>query len=287
MYGYGVLKSSARTFKAAPIVALARYENLLLNILVIRACAVGDFILNLPALEALQRCHKTATFTLVGYPATLSLARDFLNIGNIHSIDVPPWSRLFYEPIEDLSFDQAIVWMKNDVVAENLRNSGISRVIHAEPFPRSGHAAAHLLATLALAAPELPDRWNPTNEHIVLHPGSGSPRKNWPHFIELAERLESPVFLVGPAEAEFDTGRFVRMENLELRAVAHTLARSRGFVGNDSGTTHLAAYLGVPTIALFGPTDPNVWGPIGRRVQVMVNPTLVAVQDWMRNSRLK
>ncbi len=267
--------------------ALARYETLPLNILVIRACAVGDFVLNLPALEALQKCYDTATFTLVGYPATLSVARDFLNVGATHSIDVPPWSRLFYEPIEDLSFDQAIVWMKDDVVAENLRSSGISRVIHAEPFPRSGHAAAHLLATLALTAPELPDRWNPTNEHVILHPGSGSPRKNWPHFIELAERLESPVFLIGPAEAKFDTGRFVRMENLELRAVAHTLTRSLGFVGNDSGITHLAGYLGVPTIALFGPTDPNVWGPMGRRVRVMVNPNLIAVQNELRRGRMR
>ena len=36
-------------------------------------------------------------------------------------------------------------------------------------------------------------------------------------------------------------------------------------VGNDSGITHLAAALGAPVIALYGPTDPAVWGPRGKK----------------------
>jgi ADP-heptose:LPS heptosyltransferase len=47
------------------------------------------------------------------------------------------------------------------------------------------------------------------------------------------------------------------------------LRQCRCFVGNDSGITHLAAYLGCPTIALFGPTDPRMWGPLGRRVKIL------------------
>ncbi|HET9132402.1 MAG TPA: glycosyltransferase family 9 protein, partial [Terriglobia bacterium] len=54
-----------------------------------------------------------------------------------------------------------------------------------------------------------------------------------------------------------------------LRAVAEELRRCRVFIGNDSGITHLAAYLGCPTIALFGPTDPRIWAPIGRRVTIL------------------
>jgi ADP-heptose:LPS heptosyltransferase len=44
---------------------------------------------------------------------------------------------------------------------------------------------------------------------------------------------------------------------------------SRAYVGNDSGVSHLAAALGVPTIAVFGPTDPTVWAPLGPKVAVV------------------
>jgi ADP-heptose:LPS heptosyltransferase len=40
-------------------------------------------------------------------------------------------------------------------------------------------------------------------------------------------------------------------------------------VGNDSGITHMAAALGVPTVAIFGPSDPRVWSPRGKRVTVV------------------
>ena len=87
--------------------------------------------------------------------------------------------------------------------------------------------------------------------------------------MELALRLQSVAFLIGPAESVFDTGPYPRIENLALREVGSVLSRSRAFVGNDSGITHLAAYLGCPTVALFGPTDPAVWGPIGRRIHIL------------------
>ena len=47
------------------------------------------------------------------------------------------------------------------------------------------------------------------------------------------------------------------------------ISAADGFVGNDSGITHLAAALGIPAIALFGPTDPAVWGPRGENVLVI------------------
>ncbi len=43
-------------------------------------------------------------------------------------------------------------------------------------------------------------------------------------------------------------------------------------MGNDSGVTHLAAAAGAPTLALFGPTDPATWAPLGPRVEVARSP---------------
>jgi lipopolysaccharide heptosyltransferase III len=49
---------------------------------------------------------------------------------------------------------------------------------------------------------------------------------------------------------------------LSWSQLAHLLAGARLFVGPDTSVTHLAAATGCPTIALFGPTDPRLWGPV-------------------------
>jgi heptosyltransferase-2 len=56
--------------------------------------------------------------------------------------------------------------------------------------------------------------------------------------------------------------------DLPLPVLAALLSFYRGFVGNDSGVTHLAAAVKARTIALFGPTDPSVWAPRGPSVLV-------------------
>ena len=226
------------------------------RLLIVRTCAIGDFVLNLPALIALQKIYPSVFFTLVGNPLPLELAREFVPVENVYSIELPPWSRLFYEAIPDLKFDSAIVWMKDPIVAENLRLSGIPSVIRADPFPVFGHAADHLLRTLKLERPKFPDLWSRQSDEIIVHPGSGGSKKIWPHFDALLSRLPGGVELT-------------EKNNLSLAEVGRRLRHCRAYVGKDSGITHLAAYWGCPTIALFGPTDPRVWGPIGRRPRII------------------
>jgi len=244
-----------------------------MRFLVVRASAIGDFVLNLPALRALARLHPEARFTLVGYPATLSLARTFIPVEEVQSIETAPWSALFRGPLGDVPFDAAWVWMKDPTFAENLRKSGIQEVFHANPFPERGHAAAHLLGTVGLPAPELPDLWDSRSGRVLLHPGSGSRTKVWPRFDQLAQMLPEAEILLGPCETRLAVPNKC-LKNLSLGEVAEELRRCRMFVGNDSGITHLAAYWGTPTAALFGPTDPKVWGPIGRRVCILRKPAL-------------
>lgn len=102
----------------------------------------------------------------------------------------------------------------------------------------------------------------------VVHPFAGSRAKEWPleRFRELAEQLgcEMPVrWCAGPED---------RLEGAvrigDLGALAEWIARARVFIGNDSGIGHLAAAVGTPVVALFGPTNPAVWAPRGDRVAV-------------------
>ncbi|HMF01893.1 MAG TPA: hypothetical protein VKK06_18535, partial [Terriglobia bacterium] len=69
------------------------------RILIVRTCALGDFVLNVPALTALQKTLADARFVLVGNPSSLELAREFIVVDKLHSIDLQPWSRLFYETL--------------------------------------------------------------------------------------------------------------------------------------------------------------------------------------------
>ncbi len=91
----------------------------------------------------------------------------------------------------------------------------------------------------------------------------------------LAERLPLPVeWTAGPEEALEEAHRFE-----DLGDLARWLSGAALYIGNDSGITHLAAAVGVPTLALFGPTDPAVWGPRGEQVSILRNATLDQASD--------
>jgi heptosyltransferase III len=81
----------------------------------------------------------------------------------------------------------------------------------------------------------------------------------------VATRLGIPVrWCAGPEETLDDA---VRFEN--LYELGCWLASARLYVGNDSGITHLAAAVGTPVVAIFGPSDPAIWAPRGERVSVV------------------
>jgi ADP-heptose:LPS heptosyltransferase len=122
---------------------------------------------------------------------------------------------------------------------------------------------------------------------VVIQPGSGGPKKCWHlgNFLQLAQELRDRevevLFLLGPAEME----RLRPSEKVQIHAAAKCVAHlaliqvvgllscADAFVGNDSGVTHLAAGVGVRTVALFGPTDPAVYRPLGRTVAVLRDPS--------------
>jgi ADP-heptose:LPS heptosyltransferase len=124
---------------------------------------------------------------------------------------------------------------------------------------------------------------------VALHPGSGGAEKRWPAeaFAALAEALAARgmrlLLIEGPQDAEVARAVLRHLpasdlavpvvRGLSLGALAALLGRCAGYAGNDSGVSHLAALLGVPTAALFGATDPALWAPLGPRVTVVRAPS--------------
>ena len=173
-----------------------------------------------------------------------------------------------------------------------------SRVITCPPAPPPGTHASHWLArplatigrdmaatvaslefSPAEVAAARPWRERLPARFLAIHPGSGSRPKNWPaeRYALLARKLaRGEPFLVvrGPADREAAAPLLglegaVLADELPPRTLGALLAHAGAFVGNDSGVTHLAAAAGVPTLALFGPTDPAQWGPIGASVRTV------------------
>ncbi|HRQ91230.1 MAG TPA: glycosyltransferase family 9 protein, partial [Bacteroidia bacterium] len=122
---------------------------------------------------------------------------------------------------------------------------------------------------------------------IALHPGSGSPRKNWGYenwiavLLELHRERPELRFLVTSGEAEAGTiGDFLDLmersalpyEHFAGRPLAELGAiyrRVEGFLGHDSGLSHLAASAGAKGLLLFGPTEPGIWAPVSSKVEVI------------------
>lgn len=190
---------------------------------------------------------------------------------------------------------------RDEVLLENLRALGAASVHPYRPLPdreERVHLADHYWsALLGLSGPapaprlEAPPEWlarapRPEGTYWVLHPGSGSPAKNSPPELLAAvvERLAGaptrPVVIEGPADGkpvraliEAIARRGLSLpairRDMDVASLAGLLSCARAYAGHDSGPTHLAAALGVPTIALFRSTDPALWGPRGPRVRVI------------------
>ena len=133
-----------------------------------------------------------------------------------------------------------------------------------------------LLASLGL---------NPTQKFAIIHPGSGAPEKCW-HFENflsvadyLAENNYQLIFLIGPAEAEKFSPDIINafsnkgkcLAEPDIAQILHVIACADLFIGNDSGITHLAASAGISAIALFGQTNPKLYGPIGPKVALFID----------------
>ena len=125
--------------------------------------------------------------------------------------------------------------------------------------------------------------WKADRPMVALHPGAGSIAKRWPleNFRELAGRFVQSglqlLIIEGPAEDGLSErmadgipgGLMMAARGLPLRTLAGLLRFCTTFVGNDSGISHLAAVLNVPTLVLFGPSRPEQWAPSGARVKTL------------------
>lgn len=134
---------------------------------------------------------------------------------------------------------------------------------------------------------------------FVIHPGSGGRDKCWPRdrfeqLIDACKRDHRPVRVIfGEAEAsrwpqhvlEKWRDRYQAVGCGSLEKLVEQMMGASVYVGNDAGPTHLAAQLGLPTTALFGPTNPVVWSPRGPSVRIIA-PAEPQPMEWLSVEQL-
>jgi heptosyltransferase III len=263
--------------------------------LVYHAGALGDFLTILPTLRAWRRLDPGGRLTLLGRPGFGELARDGGLIDGVWDLERADAAHLFAArplppPVSGRlrGFALAFVFAAADSPLVAHLKAAIPMVLHQPPFPadRTHVVDYHLslppepettiLCQSTALAPEAAALVPEPDRTVLLHAGSGSPRKNWPFhsFQALAGRLMEQglqtVWLHGPAEPELPyppCDAVVR--GLPLPILAQLFAACRLYVGNDSGISHLAAACGCPAVLLFGASDPLVWAPRGRKVTMV------------------
>lgn len=290
------------------------------RVLIIRPGAIGDTLLTFPLLRALKTRYEQTHITFVSNPAVLPLASLFGLADAVFDYGAVEWSELFSEVgirsvfLRDTlqGTKRVICWLRDpdEVVKRNLFSAGVQNVVIApgRPSEASGlHIVTYLAQTIGITLTEQERSKafspGPLNDAqgVAIHAGSGGAFKCWPvtHFSEIIRALwlqSIPVLLLAGAADTERLSTLVQLVgnpltstllkivvNAPLVEVAEHLRHCKGYLGNDFGITHLAAMLGIPTVALFGPSSPTLWRPLGPHVQVLYGYTLedILVKDVM------
>jgi heptosyltransferase-3 len=281
------------------------------KILVIRGGAIGDFILTLPVLAALRRQFPRARLEVLGYPHIAQLALAGGLAQRVQSIEARSLAGFFArrgELAEDLvdyfsEFDLIVSYLydPDGIFKTNVGLCTRAQFIAGPHRPTEGleiHASEVFLKpleTLAIFEPDATPRLEitkafettiGTGRWLAVHPGSGSDAKNWPEakWRELLQHvLQSTTLHLLLVGGEAERGRLERLEsalpgtrlklmqNTPLPELAQWLASCVGFIGHDSGISHLAAAVGLRLLVLWGDTPEAVWRPRGRELTILRN----------------
>ena len=282
------------------------------TVTVVRGGAIGDFVLTLPAIQSLWSHYPHHTRQIVGNPGIVRLARPgkIVDIHSASLIGLYNDSARLDPQLNSVFGDSAVVLAYTTQnaaeFAHRLGESTSARILVHDPRPdgSSRHVAEQLFAPVHAAGladsfdfPRIDLTQNDLERcrrllggatgarRIVVSPGSGGRHKCWPieRYADIVEEVVAlglqAVVALGPAEQHLADHSLLRASNdvrivqpPDLVRLAGLLQSADLYLGNDSGPSHIAAAVGVPSVVLFGPTDPDLWAPRGRSVEVIKSP---------------
>lgn len=285
------------------------------NVWVFHSGALGDHVMIWPLVRAMAR--QGARMTMAGASSHVELCE--LEVGKSVggaagsvagvSVERPRFSGMWAGRVEEKDVERGVdvvmsfvadeeseagkVWMS----AARQMFPGARVVCVGAPGSQSRRAVWEQTRVAEFGAAELRENGGGP---VVLFVGAGGESKRWPmdRWAALAQRLNGWArveLLAGPVEmerlpgseraiVERAAGRYAGVAG-EMDELANVIRAARLYVGCDTGPTHLAAQLGVRTLALFGPTDPETWKPVGPCVDVIA-PESQREMRWLDVERV-
>jgi ADP-heptose:LPS heptosyltransferase len=277
------------------------------SLLIVHQGALGDLVCIFPVIRALRRRFHPVSILCQGHLGKLAAAE---NLADAWFPIEAAWTASLFSGEANRQaarllapYSHSLVFSRSEALAASLKHIAGARVCSVPPRPPAGrrvHIAEHTLHCIQECGwlPEFKDAiLKATPSHgsaaapgegeasktVLIHPGAGSPRKRWPlpGFLELTAQINArqlkPAFVIGPVEQDLlpeleRHGATLHLTGDSLKLLA-LLRSAAAYIGNDSGVSHLAAWVGLPCVVIFGPSDPVRWRPWGGRVEI-VQPTL-------------
>jgi heptosyltransferase-1 len=279
--------------------------NPITRILVVRLGAMGDIIQALPAVASLKQSLPGARITWIVASRWAPLLDGNPTIDRSIPLDSMTPSSLLRarRELHSEPFDLAVDFqglIKSALIAAAARPSRIFGFDRSQAREKpatlfythatlstSSHVVdrnldlAHDAGATSRTAnfplpPGEPDHALPDGDFVLACPLAGWGSKQWPleSYAALAKKLGMPLVVNGPPSS---AGALSRIEGAVphlsgIPGLIYATRRAAAIVGVDSGPLHLAAALGKPGVAIFGPTDPGRNGPYGNSIHVLRSP---------------
>lgn len=271
-----------------------------MKILIIRAGALGDTLMLMPSINVLKDEHE---IIIAGRSPAIEYLKPYVE--RCIDLERGEWHRLYnaqarFDTLQIMP-DQITGFLndKDNIVLDNLFHLFPGAKIDIfPPFPgpdNSSHIAFYMASAIQSAGIDIDPRaafsealTKPLMGHrrgkgkrIVLHPGSGSGDKNYPpeFWLDMSGEIKGKLpesfditILIGPAEKgiirAFDNNAelYISQNREELLSLFDNTSL---YIGHDSGVTHVAAMMGIDTIALFRKSPIQNWRPLGPCVNIV------------------
>jgi heptosyltransferase-2 len=292
--GAWILRLFFRTSRhSAPSIGIQR-------VLILRLGAIGDTVLFLPALRGLLDHNPKLEVHIVTWSSNVAIYELIQspqliihNLGTYRSLT--GLSRLLRFAIRERGLFQVVfdleqfahlfaiigrllkpTWLVGFDVKGQHRSAYYDQTYQYDPEQHESLNFLGIIQTVfpqvALQLPELVKKEKDAT-YIGIHPGSKWPQKRWPmaRFIQLTEAIHAkyptiPIHLcVGPEDARpEEIPKYVNIrDGLSLVDIQTEMKSCRLLISNDNGIMHLAAWMGVPVIGIFGMSDPVQWHALG------------------------
>ncbi len=300
------------------------------RILLVSLTNIGDVIMTFPVFDVLRERFPQAEISLVVGPKARGLLEDNPHVQKLYVYDKRAGLKERWHWLQTLrkeNFD-LLVDLRNSMLPFLVKAGAVTPPVFFRQV--KGHMKDLHMGRLDLVLDEVSaarsrlafyissakdkhaqDLLGGVDEYVVLAPGAADDRKRWPadRFAALldylTEQYKVPVVLVGDGRDAMIAESMLSAPHshvvnitgqTDLPSLGAVLRGARLAITNDSGIMHMASYMNTPVIALFGPTDPDLYGPWSSNRYVLrqgvsmsgisVEDVCSAVDDWFHGHAL-